>query len=77
MNKVNKIIKAINIEKNISKEEILVTYLENVYFGRSNFGIYAATENYLGTSVSVLNKAQYFFLAEIIALPKIFRKNLV
>ncbi|WP_407919246.1 transglycosylase domain-containing protein [Defluviitoga tunisiensis] len=54
-----------------------MTYLENVYFGRSNFGIYTTSENYLGTSAFVLNRGQSFFLAERIALPNIFRKNVV
>lgn len=77
INKVNKIIKAINTEKKVSKEELLTKYLEKVYFGRSYYGIYSAAENYFGTSVSNLNKAESFFLAERIALPNIFRKDRV
>ena len=44
--KVTEIFRALRLEKNYSKDEILETYLNLVYFGNGCYGIEAAAEGY-------------------------------
>ena len=46
--KVTEIFRALRLEKNYSKDEILETYLNLVYFGNGCNGIEAAAESYFG-----------------------------
>ena len=53
--KVTEIFRALRLEKNYSKDEILETYLNLVYFGNGCNGIEAAAEGYFGKTVGELS----------------------
>ena len=56
--KVTEIFRALRLAKNYSKEEILETYLNTVYFGCGSYGIEAAAETYFGKTVGELTVAE-------------------
>lgn len=65
--KLKDILLALQIEKNLSKEEILYLYLNQIYFGESAYGIEMAAQTYFKKSVKQLSMAEGAMLA---ALPK-------
>ena len=65
--KVNEILLAIKIEKNLTKEEILELYLNQIYLGQRSFGFLAAANTYFNKDLSQLNLAETALLA---GLPK-------
>jgi penicillin-binding protein 1A len=65
--KFNEIFLALQIERELSKEEILELYINKIYLGHRAYGIQAAAQVYYGTSIDQLNLAQ---LAMIAGLPK-------
>ena len=56
-----------------SKREILATYLDRVYWGRSYHGLDAAARGYCGVTRPALSLAQSFFLVERLATPNRLR----
>ncbi len=67
LRKFNEIVLAIQIERVLSKEEILELYLNKIYLGHRAYGAEAAAQVYYGKSISDLSVAQ---LAMIAGLPK-------
>lgn len=65
--KFNEILLALQIEKELSKDEILELYINKIYLGNRAYGIEAASQVYYGTSIQNLSLAQ---LAMIAGLPK-------
>lgn len=65
--KFNEILLALQIEKALTKDEILELYLNKIFLGNRAYGIAAAAEVYYGKDVSELNLAQ---MAMIAGLPK-------
>ncbi len=65
--KFNEILLALQIEKELSKDEILELYVNKIYLGNRAYGIEAAAQVYYGKPISQLNLAQ---LAMIAGLPK-------
>jgi penicillin-binding protein 1A len=65
--KIKEAFYAREIEKNLSKEEILSSYLNIIEFGNHSYGIGAAAENYYGKKVEDLDLIESAALA---ALPK-------
>ena len=65
--KFNEILLALEIEHELSKEEILELYANKIYLGKRAYGIQAAANVYYGTDIGELNLAQ---LAMIAGLPK-------
>ncbi len=65
--KFNEILLALQIEKELSKEEILELYVNKIYLGNRAYGIEAASQVYYGKTITELNLAQ---LAMIAGLPK-------
>ena len=65
--KFNEILLALQIENELSKEEILELYANKIYLGKRAYGVQAAANIYYGTDVSELNLAQ---LAMIASIPK-------
>ncbi len=55
------------LEKKLSKDQILEKYVNYVYFGRNSAGIEAASQSYFGKPAKELNLAESSYLA---ALPK-------
>ncbi len=56
--KVTEIFRALRLSKNYSRDEILETYLNLVYFGKGSYGIEAAAESYFGKTVGELTVAE-------------------
>ncbi len=67
LRKFNEIVLAIQIERVLSKQEILELYLNKIYLGHRSYGAEAAAQVYYGKSISDLSVAQ---LAMIAGLPK-------
>lgn len=63
-------IKLCQLEK---KQNLLLEYLLNIYFGQSSYGVYNAALVYFNKLVKDLNPAESFFLTDRIALPNNFR----
>lgn len=65
--KFNEILLALQIEQQLTKEEILELYLNKIFLGNRAYGIAAAAEVYYGKDVADLTLAQ---IAMIAGLPK-------
>jgi penicillin-binding protein 1A len=63
--KIREIFRAINLEKNYSKEQILETYLNTIALGNGTNGVQSAANVYFGKDVSELTAAE---CASIIAI---------
>ncbi|HEX6238611.1 MAG TPA: transglycosylase domain-containing protein, partial [Acidimicrobiales bacterium] len=67
--KIQEIVLAARLERQMSKEEILTRYLNSVYFGNHAYGVQAAAETYFGVGVGELNPGQAALLAGMIRNP--------
>jgi penicillin-binding protein 1A len=67
LRKFNEILLALQIERELGKNEILELYLNKIYLGKRAYGVEAAAQVYYGKSINELNLAQ---LAMIAGLPK-------
>jgi penicillin-binding protein 1A len=65
--KISEILLALQIERELSKDEILQLYVNKIYLGNRAYGIEAAAHVYYGKSMGELSLAQ---LAMIAGLPK-------
>src|SRR5690606_33865790 len=65
--KFNEIVLAMEIEEQLSKQQIMALYLNKIYLGHRSYGAEAAAQVYYGKSLSELDLAQ---LAMIAGLPK-------
>ena len=65
--KVRELVLAYKMELVSSKEQILETYLNQIYFGQGAYGVAAAAQSYFGKDLSALTVAEAGFLA---GLPK-------
>ncbi len=70
LRKVRELIITIQLEKTLSKNEILEKYLNVVEFGPNLFGIGKASRFYFGKSPSALTPAEGAFLAFLLPNPK-------
>ncbi len=67
--KVEEIFRALNLEKQLSKEEILEMYLNIVYLGNNCYGVRTAASMYFGKDVSELSLVECASLAAIVKNP--------
>ena len=65
--KINEILLALQIERELSKNEILELYVNKIYLGNRAYGIEAAAQVYYGKSIRDISLAQ---MAMIAGLPK-------
>lgn len=65
--KVRELVVAYKMELVSSKEQILETYLNQIYFGQGAYGVASAAQSYFGKDLSALTVAEAAFLA---GLPK-------
>jgi penicillin-binding protein 1A len=65
--KITEILLALQIERELSKDEILELYVNKIYLGHRAYGIEAAAQVYYGKSIHELSLSQ---LATIAGLPK-------
>lgn len=60
---------ALEVEKVISKEDILEAYLNDVYLGESNYGVKTAANDYFGKDLSALTIRECAMLAGMVQKP--------
>ncbi|MFZ1075077.1 MAG: PBP1A family penicillin-binding protein [Minisyncoccia bacterium] len=87
--KIHEWVLAVKLEQSYSKDQILETYLNNIPYGGTLYGIEAASEAYFGKSAKDLSVAEAAYLAAMIQAPTYYspygthladlttRKNLV
>ncbi|GAA5197065.1 transglycosylase domain-containing protein [Rugosimonospora acidiphila] len=63
---------ALSLEKKLTKQQILVNYLNIAPFGENAYGIYAASEVYFNETPDKLNLAQASLLAGLVKAPSAF-----
>lgn len=67
--KIREIIRAIKVEDELSKQEILELYLNTIYLGEGCYGVQAASHTYFNKSASELNLAESACIAGITQNP--------
>jgi len=67
LRKLNEILLALKIERQLSKQEILELYLNKIYLGQRAYGIGAAAQIFYGKTIEALSLAE---MATIAGLPK-------
>ena len=67
--KVQEVYRAFNLEKELSKEEILEYYLNTIYLGQKCNGVQSASMKYFGKDVSELSLAECATIAGITQFP--------
>ena len=67
LRKLNEILLALKIERELDKEKILELYLNKIYLGNRSYGVAAAAQIYYGVNLDELSLAQ---IAMIAGLPK-------
>ncbi len=70
--KIREALLAIKLEQQLTKEQILELYLNNVYFGEGAYGIGAASNIYFGKNPSKLTKAECALLAGLPQAPSLY-----
>ncbi|MDO5742532.1 MAG: transglycosylase domain-containing protein, partial [Vagococcus sp.] len=75
--KFKETILALKINREQSKEEILINYLNTIYFGRGAYGIEAAAQAYFDKSAKDLTVSESALLSGIIPAPSVYdpKKN--
>ena len=67
---------AVNLERQMSKDEILAMYLNYIYFGNGAYGIQAAAQTYFGVDAEDLSLAQAASLAASIKAPSYYAPHI-
>ncbi len=67
--KVQEIFRALNLEKELSKEQIIEMYLNVIFFGNNCTGVQTAADTYFGKDVSELSVEECATLAGIVKNP--------
>lgn len=67
--KIREAFLAVELEKQMSKDDILERYLNSVYFGGGAYGVQAASEYYFNKNVADVNWAEGALLAALIRSP--------
>ncbi len=68
--KVKEVMLAVELERRLTKTEILQQYLNVVYWGKNFYGIHAAAEAYFGKSPLELTLAEGLYLARLLPAPE-------
>lgn len=68
--KINEVLLTKKMEQNLTKDEILTSYLNAIYFGSGAFGINQASQRYFSKEVEDLTLSECATLAGIIKSPK-------
>jgi len=69
--KVREAVISVQLERDLSKSEILEAYLNTVFFGEGAYGIEAAAQEYFATSAALLTAAQGAALAQALPAPSV------
>ena len=70
--KIAEMIMAYNLEKNLSKNEILELYINNIYYGSGYYSVYSASMGYFNKKPSELTLDEASLLAGIPNAPSIY-----
>ncbi len=70
--KIKEAFLAIEIERHFSKDEILLMYLNHVYFGEGAYGAQAAAQTYFGKNCKDLDLAQCALIAGLPQAPSLY-----
>ena len=70
--KIKEIYFALRLEREMNKEEILESYLNNAYFGHQAYGISAASHIYFGKNINELSLAESSLLIGLLQSPSAF-----
>jgi penicillin-binding protein 1A len=70
--KLNEILLALKIERELSKDEILELYLNKIFLGHRAYGVGAAAQVYYGKPLADLELAQYAMIAGLPKAPSRF-----
>ncbi|MEH0110947.1 transglycosylase domain-containing protein [Tersicoccus sp. MR15.9] len=70
--KIREIKYAVNLEKQLSKDEILTRYANTVYFGNGAYGVEAAARTYFSTSAKNLTVPQAATLVGLLRGPTVY-----
>ncbi len=70
--KIAEIVLAIEIERRLSKDEILERYLNEVYFGQGAYGVEMAAQVYFGKGARELTLPEGALLAGVIRAPSLY-----
>jgi penicillin-binding protein 1A len=70
--KFNEILLALQIERELPKQEILALYLNKIFLGHRAYGVEAAAQVYYGKSIQELSLAQWAMLAGLPKAPSAF-----
>ncbi len=63
--KIKDIFNATSMDKNMSKQDIIEVYLNNIYLGKSSYGVAKGSKTYFGKDISDLSLAECAMLAGI------------
>jgi len=69
LRKLKEVAYAFGLERNLTKEEILNLYLNNIYLGNGAYGVEAATESYFNKRTEQLNLAEIAMIAGLVKAP--------
>ena len=70
--KLNEIKLSLELEKYYSKDEILNTYLNSIYFGNNIYGIAGASSFYFNKNTTELSLAESAILSGLISAPSLY-----
>lgn len=73
--KLREIFRALSLEEHYTKEDILESYLNKIWFGKMIYGVEAASQAYFGKSAAELDIAEGAVIAGIIKSPDVNRPN--
>jgi penicillin-binding protein 1A len=69
LRKLKEVAYAFGLERDLSKEEILTLYLNNIYLGNGAYGVEAAAESYFNKRAEQLNLAEMAMMAGLVKAP--------
>lgn len=67
--KIQELLLAFRLEESLSKDEILGLYLNEVFFGRTAYGVQAAAEYYFGRDIGTVSLPEAALLAGLVQSP--------
>ena len=70
--KLSEAVLAIRVEQILTKDQILESYLNNIYWGHNNYGAETAAKSYFNKSAKDLNLAESAMMAGIIQAPEAY-----
>lgn len=70
--KITEILRALDLESKLEKDEILEMYLNTIYFGRTAYGVNTASSTYFGKDLDELNLAECAVLAGLTNNPSLY-----